>query len=115
MTALIAAVVFLVAVAGCAGAYGLALLFDKDATYPPEAAEVPKSGPEEESVEPDVAFERARPLTEVGPLVVAGSDLDLSEARVNLLFATLTLPYAGDATEYAKGVVGLYVAPEVER
>lgn len=72
--------------------------------YPPEAAEAP-----------DVEFERARPLTEVGPLVVAGSDLDLSEARVNLLFALLTLPYASDATVYERGVAGLYVAPEVDR
>jgi hypothetical protein len=114
MTALIAAVVFLVVVAGCVGGFGLVLLVDRG-TYPSEAAEVPKSGIEEEPAEGDVAFERSRPLTEVGPLVAAGSDLDLSEARVNLLFATLTLPYAGDATEYAKGVVGLYVAPEVDR
>jgi len=115
MTALIAAVVFLVVVLGLVGAFGLVLLFDKDTTYPSEAAEVPKNGIEEESVEPDVAFERARPFTEAGPFVVAGSDLDLSEARVNLIFAVLTLPYASEAAEYERGVVGLYVAPEVDR
>ncbi len=93
----------------------LGILAAAGSPYPSEAAEVPKSGIEEEPAEGDVAFERARPLTEAGPFVVAGSDLDMSEARVNLLFALLTLPYAHDAAVYERGVVGLYVAPEVDR
>jgi hypothetical protein len=60
-------------------------------------------------------YERARPLTEVGPLVVAGSDLDFGPARVNLIFALITLPYVDEEKAYDERVAGLYLVPEVQR
>jgi hypothetical protein len=60
-------------------------------------------------------YERARPLTEAGPFVVAGSDLDFGPARVNLIFAVLTNGLADDAKAYERAVAGLYLVPEVER
>lgn len=66
---------------------------------------------------PDDSFvpERTRELAEVGPLVVAGSDLDFGPARVNLIFATITNPYAAEGAAYASAVAELYAAPEVKR
>ena len=77
--------------------------------YPPEAAEAP-----------DVEFERARPLTEVGPLVVAGSDLDRSHQPMALVNLTLRLMVDADPelvamNAKAETLAGLYVAPEVDR
>ena len=92
----------------------------KGSPYPAEAAEVPKSGIEEESAVPDVAFERARPLTEVEPLVVAGSDLDRSHQPMSLVNLTLRLmvdadPELAAMNAKAERLAGLYVAPEVDR
>lgn len=77
--------------------------------YPPEAAEAP-----------DVEFEHARPLTEVGPLVVAGSDLDRAHQPMSLVNLTLRLmvdadPELAAMNAKAETLAGLYVAPEVER
>jgi hypothetical protein len=121
VTALIAAVLVVVVVGAMAGLFGLVLLFDRETgPYPPEAAEVPKDGIEEGSAEPDVAYERARPLTEAGPFVVAGSDLDRAHQPMSLVNLQLRLmvdadPELSGLRSTADALVGLYVAPEVDR
>ena len=81
-------------------------IFAQCCPYPPEA--------------PDVEFERARPLTEVGPLVVAGSDLDRAHQPMALVNLTLRLmvdadPELAAMSSRAETLAGLYVAPEVDR
>lgn len=111
MTMTIGAVICVVVIAGGIAGFGLVLLFSGTTTYPPAAAEAP---------EPDVEFERARPLTEVGPLVVAGSDLDRAHQPMALVNLTLRLMVDADPelaalrTKPAE-LAELYVAPEVER
>lgn len=76
--------------------------------YPPEAAEAPDG------------FERARLLDEVGPLVVAGSDLDRAHQPIALVNLTLRLmvdadPELSGLRDATADLVELYVAPEVDR
>ncbi len=68
----------------------------------------------------DDGFERARPLTEVGPLVVAGSDLDRTHQPMSLVNLTLRLmvdadPELAAMNARAETLAGLYVAPEADR
>lgn len=113
MTMTIGAVICVVVILAGVGGLGLALLFDGSPPYPPEAAETPEQAP-------DVEFERARPLTEAGPFVVAGSDLDRAHQPMSLVNLTLRLMVDADPelvamNAKAETLAGLYVAPEVDR
>ncbi|GAA0738559.1 hypothetical protein Drose_04435 [Dactylosporangium roseum] len=44
--------------------------------------------------------------------IVAASDLDLTPARVNLLFALQVMPYTQDAKDYEAEVLRLYGIPD---
>lgn len=113
MTVTIGAVICVVVILAGVGGLGLVLLFDGSPPYPPEAAEAPEQAP-------DVEFERARPFTEAGPFVVAGSDLDRAHQPMSLVNLTLRLMVDADPElvalrDKATELSALYVAPEADR
>jgi hypothetical protein len=84
-------------------------VFSSQAVYPPEAAEAPALDPWNSE------YQRARPLDEVGPCVVAGSDLDRAHRpidEVNRRFAEQVAPYLADERAYEAHIVDCYVLPE---
>jgi len=93
-----------------AGLAALVALIQRNAAqpdlYPPEAAEAP-------------TYERARLLDEVGPAVVAGSDMDRlcrpDRAQMALRFRLLVDESLSDLRSVDSDLAPLYVVPEVER
>ena len=87
-------------------------VFPSQAVYPPEAAEAPEPDPWNSE------YQRARPATEFGPLVVAGSDMDRlcgpDTALTNKYFAEIVASELGDVAVDPR-VMEMYVIPEVER